>query len=132
MAIFNARQYFLDTLVEMTGIKSGLAVTIPEAIDLLRRDPPDEMWWKGDPTDPVRLHLEEVENVFVHLLFLVGAIPDSRHPKIILYQFAKSTHFPLPEDTRKTGESPDGCRQLDTSKERFFATLKMVIRSQPN
>ncbi len=40
MAILNRRRYFLDTLVEMIGIKSGLAVSIPEALQLLEY-PPD-------------------------------------------------------------------------------------------
>ena len=41
MHVINARQYFLDTLVELTGIKSGLAVLVPKAIELLDRNTSD-------------------------------------------------------------------------------------------
>lgn len=35
MAMMNVRQYFLDTLVELTGVTSGLAVSIRKTSDLL-------------------------------------------------------------------------------------------------
>ena len=107
MAIINVRQYFLDTLVEMVGIESGLAVTIPEAKQLLEQNPPNEDWWRGDRDDPLRLHFDEIENVFLRLLYLVGAISNDRHPKVLLFDYAHSHVVNVPEEYSFATEVPD-------------------------
>ncbi len=56
MHVINVRQYFLDTMVELVGIKSGLAVTAPKAVELLdRTSSPCGRWWHGDNDEGVRL-----------------------------------------------------------------------------
>lgn len=112
MAITNVRQYFLDTLVEAIGIKSGLAVTIPDARKILQRDPPDEGWWKGKRTDLVRLDAVEIECVFLKLLYLLGAIPDERRPDVLLYDYALNNPFKLPKEYESKPKTPARVRAL--------------------
>jgi hypothetical protein len=112
MAIVNERRYFIDTLVEMVGIKSGLAVTVPEAQQLLERDPPDKGWWKGKRKDLLRLEPVEVEIVFLRLLRLLGAIPDEMHPKILLFEYAKANPVEVPKGFWAPGKLPEKLRAM--------------------
>lgn len=90
MHITNYRQYFLDTLVELTGIKSGLAVSVPKAVTLLDTGrPTSEAWWRGDPREPIRLEGGVVQSGFVRLLHRVGAIQDPKDGKILLFEFVR-------------------------------------------
>ena len=90
MHVINARQYFLDTLVELTGIKSGLAVLVPKAIELLDRNTSDpDRFWRGDPAEGIRVEAGVVQSALVRLLHCIGAIGDAKDAKLLLLEFVR-------------------------------------------
>src|SRR5262245_51653734 len=99
MAIFNTRRYFLDTLVETLGSKSGLGITVQEALDLLRRDPPAEGWWDGDLDEEVRVRPEELEDVYIHLLHAAGGVADTRGAMELAFEYCRQHDIRVPDDS---------------------------------
>ncbi len=91
MAITNVRHYFLDTLVESTGVKSGLAVSVPKAIELLQDGEGYHGWLVGNPNDFIRLYPDELEATFLELMHRVGAIPDTDPPAKLIVDFCRRT-----------------------------------------
>jgi restriction system protein len=90
MHINNARQYFLDTLVELTGIKSGLAVLVPKAIDLLDGSTSDsDSFWRGDPAEYIRVEAGVLQSACVRLLHCIGAIGDPKDARLLLMEFVQ-------------------------------------------
>jgi len=89
MAITNVRQYFLDTLIEMVGIKSGLAVTALKSIELLDQQTEGHGWWQGDTRDFMRIRGEDLQETFLDLMHLVGAIPDTASRERLIVDFCR-------------------------------------------
>src|SRR5690349_7528127 len=90
MHVTNYRQYFLDAIVEVAGIKSGLAVTVPKAVNLLQTGTPSrEPWWVGDPLEGIRLEGGVIENGFVRLIHRMGATPDARGWRALCFEFVR-------------------------------------------
>ncbi len=90
MHVLNTRQYFLDTLVELTGIKSGLAVSVPKAVDLLdKRTKDTNPFWRGNPIEGIRLEIGVVQKAFVKLLHCVGGIGDSKGAGLLVKEFVQ-------------------------------------------
>jgi len=89
-------------LIELAGIKSGLAVGRDEAIALLEggwpglASHPEDLlyapsqWWRGDPDDVVRIRAEELELDHVHLLFGLGAIKDTRTSADLILEYLEA------------------------------------------
>src|SRR4051812_3311380 len=99
MHILNVRRYFLDTMVELTGIKSGLAVTISKAIQLLDNNAPRcSPWWHGEPDDGLSLEAGEFESTFIHLLHAMGAIPDADEPGLLVLRFIRKHGLRVPPE----------------------------------
>jgi hypothetical protein len=112
MAILNVRQYFLDTAVELTGIKSGLAVSIPRAIDFLDSDEAGGGWWRGEPGELVRVDPVEFQESFSNLLYSVGAIADRRTPAALLAEFCREHPIAVPDDAyEELRNGPPGVRE---------------------
>ena len=112
MAMLNVRQYFLDTAVELTGIKSGLDVTIPRAIELFDSDEGGGGWWRGNPGEVVRVDPVEFQESFSYLLFSVGAIPDQRIPAALLAEFCRKHPIAAPDDAyEELRNGPPGLRE---------------------
>jgi hypothetical protein len=106
LAITKTRQYFLDTLVECIGIKSGLAVTIPKAIELLDEESEGGGWWHGNPMDFVRLYPGELQDTFLELLYRVGAVRNTDPPLRLIVNFCRG-HLKAPNP-----ESPEAVMKL--------------------
>jgi hypothetical protein len=106
MAVFNTRRYFLDTLVETLGIKSGLGITVPEALDLLRRDQPGWNWWDGDRDERVRVRPEEFEDVYIHLLHATGGIADTRGSMEVVFEYCRRHDIRVPDDSSYRNMQP--------------------------
>ncbi|QDT55584.1 Restriction endonuclease [Caulifigura coniformis] len=92
MHVTRVRQYFLDTIVELTGIKAGVGVTVPKAVSLLKKRTESNVtpWWSGDPLDVIRLEGGEVESGLVLLLHRVGAISEPLDSIGLLIRFVRA------------------------------------------
>ncbi|WP_047814117.1 restriction endonuclease [Rhodopirellula islandica] len=95
MAIINSRQYFIDTTTELVGIKSGLAIADSAVIDLLSTSESIECWWRGDSSEGLRLHAEDLEFAHTWLLFCIGATPDPRCTVQLVGDYCKQTEVPI-------------------------------------
>lgn len=98
MHIVNCRQYFLDSLVEQLGIKSGLAVTVPKALQLLAGSDYPASWLRGAPEEFVRIDVTEYEAAFIQLLFSVGAIEQPCHAAQLIVEFCRLNDVTLPRE----------------------------------
>jgi len=70
------RTGLVDSLTELLGIKSGLALSTRAVIEQLENSEESSRWWEGDPLSVVRVRGEALESSFCHLLHRVGATPD--------------------------------------------------------
>lgn len=113
MAMTNVRQYFLDTIVELTGVKSGLAVTIPQALGLLDADE-SSGWWHGESEGLLRVDFDEFQESFIRVLHGVGAISDRRGPQGLLVELCRNNTIVVPEED-------DG--------EEFFSSMPPLMQS---
>jgi hypothetical protein len=95
MGINGSRGDLLDSLIELVGIKSGLVLRREDAIRLLEQEGDQasglrpEPWWHGDPAEWVRVRAEELEADYTHVLYMVGALPDSRSSSDIVAQHVR-------------------------------------------
>ena len=70
-AVWGTRNYFVTTLSETVGYKSGVALTREEMVDHLEDE---HDWVLGDDDAQLRLRAEEYEDAVRLLLYRVGAI----------------------------------------------------------
>ncbi len=89
MHVNNLRKYFLETLVELLGIKTGLAISIEKAVTLLTGENKKDAWWEGPFEQPLMLEAGEVERVFVLLLHAVGKIGDAVGRSQLVFYFCR-------------------------------------------
>ena len=92
---------FIASLQELTGIKSGLAVSEAQVIELIELAFPNieentvlmhppEKWWTGHKNKPVVLRGEEFQAYFTQMLYLLGSIPNTFDPSKVLVKRASS------------------------------------------
>ena len=87
-----------DSLTELVGIKTGLALTRNELIRVLDRElgreSPDRWfysphsWLHSTPHEWVRLRAEEFESLVIRVMYGIGAIPDPDTPMQLIRRFA--------------------------------------------
>jgi restriction system protein len=70
-AFWSSRIGIITSLGEITGYKSGLALTRPQ----IREHLEDDDLFSGDDQDHIRMRAEEYEELVRTLLYRVGAIP---------------------------------------------------------
>jgi hypothetical protein len=126
MHILNCRQYFLDSLVEQLGIKSGLAVTVPKALQLLDGSDYPTSWLRGAPEEFVRIDVTEYEFAFIQLLFSVGAIERPCHAVQLIVEFCRHNDVPLP---REWNETPMGDDEVDDERDIFSTPTGRLMRT---
>ena len=88
MRVVTSVQGLIDTLIELVGIKSGLAITEDELFAILERayaateiEPGDsDRWWEAPRDSGLAPRAEEIETDFLLVMRGVGAIPDTRTP----------------------------------------------------
>jgi hypothetical protein len=94
------RGSFISILVELTGLKSGLAIgdlelcnVLDEAFDNVGEATllisPTSKWWFGPPGEHVVIRAEELQEYFTNVLYGVGAIPDRMDPNGLLVAHVK-------------------------------------------
>jgi hypothetical protein len=111
MRIKMPRGSFISILVELTGLKSGLAIgdlelcnVLDEAFDNVGEATllisPTSKWWFGPPGEHVVIRAEELQENFTNVLYGVGAIPDRMDPNGLLVAHVKE------QIQKKTGVHP--------------------------
>jgi len=93
MRVTNKRQYFIDAMLELIGIKSGLGIFEDKMVSILEEDftalEESSYWWKGDRLEIVSMRAEEYESYFIVIMNKIGAIPDRKSPSELVFKFCK-------------------------------------------
>lgn len=74
MHIWSPRQHLIDNVIDLVGIKSGLAISESKAFAFLDELSPD--WWIGEKSEVIRIDMLDFEKAFIHLMYKVGALND--------------------------------------------------------
>jgi hypothetical protein len=108
MRIWFTCQGLIDTIIELVGIKSGLALTEGRLIKILNKnydnsDAPFVLggatkWWLGDRTGNLSLRGEELEADFLLVMHQVGALSEGKYPSQLVYEFVKKNISTLRAD----------------------------------
>lgn len=96
--VLETRLGLTETLRELVGIKSGLALTKAQLVELLELNKQEIEkkvsilggainWWEGDERDVIRIRAENVEANLIYVMNSLGAIPDRRTSRDILADF---------------------------------------------
>lgn len=96
MNIRNRRQYFHDSLIELVGIKAGLAISTEKALTLLDIPGRDFAWLQGEPTEGLRIEAGALEEAFAYLLYQVGATDSPHPPPGLVVKFCIEYKVPIP------------------------------------
>ncbi len=118
MRVRTSIQGLVDMLVELVGIKSGIAITqeylsrtLDGAYSRIEQDlsEPIPRWWNEDPSTVVRMRAEKIEADFITLMNSIGAIPDLASPTDLVIQWAR-------------GQNPESFKNA----EEFMASMQEV------
>jgi restriction system protein len=74
MHIWSPRQHLIDNVIDLVGIKSGLAISESKAFAFLDELSPG--WWIGEKSEVIRIDMLDFEEAFIHLMYKVGALND--------------------------------------------------------
>jgi restriction system protein len=79
--ISGSKRFMRHTISEQVALKSGLLLTTSESHPILKRHGfSDLSILEGSGDDGMRVRPEDVEELIRHLRYLVGDLPDPRHP----------------------------------------------------
>jgi len=108
MHIVNSRRYFLDSLVELLGIKRGFLISKADVVSLLSQKVDFQGWWVGPENEGLRLEAGAFEFTFETLLLAVGAIAELTPRPLLVVRFCKRHAFDLPMHWLEELTNPDG------------------------
>ncbi len=111
-SFLNTNQSLLNTLQELVGLKSGLAITFTQLVEYLEATHSEVeanvhvlggaiKWWCGEDIRPVRVRVENLEANLLLVLHSIGAISDCSNSMKILRNFL------LREVSTKTGKQSE-------------------------
>src|SRR5512135_3548409 len=126
MIVVNSRRYFLDSLLDLVGIKSGLVVTADDLDRLALGDDVDR-WWQGDLSEGLRIRAEDFQTTFIHVLHSIGALPNPKPIERLVSEFCAGREIALPDSDPFAG-LPQSYRVVSFV---YQAVLERALRAEP-
>lgn len=110
MHIWSPRQHLIDNLIDLIGIKAGLALSESKALGFLSDI--SEGWWEGEKEEVIRIDMIDFEEAFIHLMYKVGALENDRDLTGVVIDYVEQNLEQFALDGKDVMKKVEACSVL--------------------